>query len=79
VHRVLVNERYIGNNVWNRSSVKLKGPCVKNEPDRWVRAEGAFEAIVSRTQFDAAQNIIRERHRERSRDEKLEPLRDCLL
>jgi NADH:ubiquinone oxidoreductase subunit E len=75
VHRVLVNERYIGNNVWNRSSVKLKGPRVTNEPEKWVRADGAFEAIVSRTQFDAAQNIIRERLRGRSRDEKLEPLR----
>jgi hypothetical protein len=55
--------------------VKLKGPRVKNEPDKWVRADSTFEAIVSRTQFDAAENIIRERLRERSRDEKLEPLR----
>jgi DNA invertase Pin-like site-specific DNA recombinase len=68
VHRVLVNERYIGNNVWNRSSVKLKGARVKNEPDKWVRADSTFEAIVNRTQFDAAQNIIRERLRERSTD-----------
>jgi DNA invertase Pin-like site-specific DNA recombinase len=75
VHRVLVNEKYIGNNVWNRNSVKLKGPRVKNEPNKWIRADGAFEAIVSRTQFEAAQNIIRERVRDRSRDEKLDPLR----
>lgn len=75
VHRVLVNERYIGNNVWNRSSVKLKGPRVENQPDKWIRADGAFEAIVSRKQFDAARNIIRERLRGRSREEMLEPLR----
>jgi DNA invertase Pin-like site-specific DNA recombinase len=75
VHSVLVNEKYIGNNVWNRSSVKLKGPRVLNEPDRWVRADGAFEAIVNSTQFDATQRIIRERSRERSREEKLKPLR----
>jgi hypothetical protein len=60
VHGVLVNEKYIGNNVWNRNSVKLKGPRVLNEPDRWVRADGAFEAIVNRTQFDVAQRIIRD-------------------
>jgi DNA invertase Pin-like site-specific DNA recombinase len=75
IHRVLVNERYIGNNVWNRSSVKLKGVRVENEPDKWVRADGAFQAIVSRAQFDAARRKIRERLRDRSKDEKLEPLR----
>jgi DNA invertase Pin-like site-specific DNA recombinase/NADH:ubiquinone oxidoreductase subunit E len=75
IHRVLVNERYVGNNVWNRSSVKLKGIRVENEPDKWVRADGAFQAIVSRAQFDAAQVKIRERLRERSKDEKLAPLR----
>jgi recombinase len=72
---VLVNERYIGNNVWNRSSVKLKGPRVENQPEKWIRVDGAFEAIVSPKQFDEAQNIIRERLRGRSKEEKLEPLR----
>ena len=75
VHRVLVNEKYIGNNVWNRCSVKLKGPRVENEPDKWVRADGAFQAIIRRAQFDAAQKRIRERLRDRSREDKLEPLR----
>jgi hypothetical protein len=72
---VLVNERYIGNNVWNRSSVKLKGPRVENQPEKWIRVDGAFEAIVSPKQFDEAQNIIRERLRGRLKEEKLEPLR----
>jgi DNA invertase Pin-like site-specific DNA recombinase len=74
VHSVLVNEKYVGNNIWNRCSVKLKGPRVENEPDKWVRADGAFQAIISRPQFDAAQTKIRERLRDRSREEKLEPL-----
>jgi DNA invertase Pin-like site-specific DNA recombinase len=72
VHRVLVNEKYIGSNIWNKCSVKLKGPRVSNGPDKWVRADGAFAAIVDRTKFDAAQTIIRER----SIDEKLDPLRE---
>jgi DNA invertase Pin-like site-specific DNA recombinase len=75
VHSVLVNEKYIGNSVWNRCSVKLKGPRVENHPDKWIRADGAFQAIVSRAQFEAARTKIRERLRGRSRDEKLEPLR----
>ncbi len=78
IHRVLVNEKYIGNNIWNKCSVKLKGPRVSNKPDKWIRADGAFEAIVSRTQFAEAQTIIRERFRERSIDEKLDPLRRLL-
>ena len=48
VHQVLINEKYIGNNVWNRGSFKLKKKRVRNNPDMWIRAEGAFEPIVDR-------------------------------
>ncbi len=58
VHQILINEKYIGNNVWNRISFKLKRKRVRNSPDMWIRAEGAFEPIVDRTLFDAAQAII---------------------
>jgi hypothetical protein len=40
---VLTNEKYVGNNVYNRVSFKLKKKRVVNEPDMWVRADGAFE------------------------------------
>lgn len=61
VHQVLINEKYVGNNVWNRSSFKLKRKHVFNSPEMWVRSNGAFEAIVDRQLFDAAQAIIAER------------------
>jgi DNA invertase Pin-like site-specific DNA recombinase len=32
VHQVLINEKYIGNNVWNRGSFKLKRKRVRNDP-----------------------------------------------
>ncbi len=48
VHQVLTNEKYIGNNVYNRTSFKLKKKHVQNPPDMWFRAEGAFEAVVNR-------------------------------
>lgn len=48
VHQVLINEKYIGNNVWNRTSFKLKQEHTRNQPNQWVRADGAFQAIVSR-------------------------------
>jgi DNA invertase Pin-like site-specific DNA recombinase len=46
VRTVLTNEKYIGNNVYNRQSFKLKRKRVKNPPEEWVRKDNAFEAIV---------------------------------
>jgi DNA invertase Pin-like site-specific DNA recombinase len=74
-HQVLINEKYIGNNVWNRSSFKLKEKHVRNSPDLWVRADDAFEPIVDRSQFDAAQEIIRARSHRLSDEEMLGVLR----
>ena len=48
VHQVLTNEKYIGNNVYNRMSFKLKKKRVINPPEMWVRREGAFEQSSSR-------------------------------
>ena len=42
-------------------SFKLKKKRVRNSPDMWIRADGAFEPIVDRALFEAAQAIIRER------------------
>jgi DNA invertase Pin-like site-specific DNA recombinase len=78
VHQVLTNEKYIGNNVWNRGSFKLKRKRVRNSPDMWIRAEGVFESIVDRSLFDAAQAIIRERSYKLSNEEMLEALQRLL-
>ena len=42
VHQILTNEKYIGNNVYHRTSCKLKKKHVNNPPDKWIRADGAF-------------------------------------
>ena len=47
VHQVLTNEKYIGNNVFNRTSNKLKIRHTVNAREEWVRADGVFEPIVS--------------------------------
>jgi hypothetical protein len=44
----------------------------------WIRAERAFEAVVDRSLFDAAQAIIRERSRKLSDQEMLTALRQLL-
>jgi len=74
VHQVLTNEKYIGNNVYNRVSFKLKAKRVYNPPDAWVRAEGAFPNIVDRDFFDAAQRIIQRRSRRFSDQDLLDHL-----
>lgn len=78
VHQVLINEKYIGNNVWNRSSCKLKTGHVKNKPSDWVRANGVFEPIVDKGLFHAAQTIIAQRSYRLSDEEMLEALRHLL-
>ncbi len=75
VHQVLINEKYIGNNVWNRVSFKLKKKRVRNHPDMWIRSEGAFPALVERQLFDAAQTIIHARSFRMSDMEMLDVLR----
>ena len=75
VHQVLTNEKYIGNNVFNRQSFKLKKKRVVNSPDMWIRADGAFEGIVDPQDFFTAQGIIRERNRRFSDEEMLGRLR----
>lgn len=58
VRTVLTNEKHIGNNVYNRSSFKLKKLHVENPHDMWVRGEGAFEGIVPLEFFLTAREII---------------------
>jgi DNA invertase Pin-like site-specific DNA recombinase len=78
VHQILINEKYIGNNVWNRSSCKLKGRRVYNPPERWVRHDEAFEPIVDGDIFHAAQAIISDRCKRYSDEELLDLLRGLL-
>ena len=78
VHQVLTNEKYIGNNVYNRHSYKLKENHKDNPQDEWVRADGAFEAIADPQLFFTAQGMIRERNRRFSNDEMLDRLRGLL-
>jgi DNA invertase Pin-like site-specific DNA recombinase len=78
VHQVLINEKYIGNNVWNLGSFKLKRKRVRNSPEMWIRAEGAFDPIVDQSLFEAAQKIIRERSHKLSNEEMIALLQRLL-
>lgn len=63
IHQVLTNEKYIGNNVYNRTSFKLKQRRVRNTPDMWVRCDRAFTAIIPLERFQRAREIIAARSR----------------
>ena len=78
VHQILSNEKYAGNNVYNRVSFKLKQKRVVNPPGMWIRAEGVFEPVVEADFFDAAQTIIAERARRLSDDDLLNMLAELL-
>jgi hypothetical protein len=71
VHQILSNEKYIGNNVFNRTSFKLKKKRVRNPPKMWIRANDAFEGIIDPEMFYTAQGIIMERNRRFSDEEML--------
>jgi DNA invertase Pin-like site-specific DNA recombinase len=78
VHQVLTNEKYIGNNVYNRTSFKLKKKHVHNPTDMWVRADGVFQSVVSPEAFFRAQGIIQERTRRLSDEDMLARLKTLM-
>jgi len=78
VRQLLSNEKYIGNNIWNRNSFKLKQHHVRNDPHNWVRSKGAFEAIVDAGLFAAARAIFTARAQRYTNEEMLNGLRDAL-
>jgi DNA invertase Pin-like site-specific DNA recombinase len=78
VHQVLTNEKYIGNNVYHRTSFKLKRKHIENPPDKWVRANGVFEGIIEPELFFKAREIILARSQKLTDEEMLAKLRGLL-
>ncbi len=75
VREVLTNEKYIGNNLFNRRSGKLKSKPKANPESEWVRKEGAFPPVVDIERFYTGQKLIQERHKKVSDIELLENLK----
>ena len=75
VREVLTNEKYIGNNLFNRTSSKLKSKIVPNPESAWVRKEGAFDPLVDHERFYIVQGIYRERNKKITNDELLHGLK----
>jgi DNA invertase Pin-like site-specific DNA recombinase len=78
VSRMLQNENYVGNLVYNRESYKLGTKKVSNPPDKWVRCERCIEPMVDPNVFQRIQHILRDRRIEISEGEMLSRLRRTL-
>ncbi len=78
VHQVLTNPKYIGANIYNRRSFKLKHKRVKNPAQMWIWRDEAFEALVDTALFERARAIINARHVHLSDEELLARLRSLL-
>lgn len=78
VHQVLTSDKYIGNNVFNKISFKLKQRRVVNPREMWIRAEGAYPAIVDAALFMRAREIVDARSCHLSDQELLDALQALL-
>jgi DNA invertase Pin-like site-specific DNA recombinase len=75
VHEILTNLKYIGTNVTNRHSCKLRGRDVRNPPEMWVRRENAFAPLISVEMFQKAQDVAAQRSKRYTDEELLDALR----
>ncbi|HAW3720993.1 TPA: recombinase family protein [Escherichia coli] len=77
-HQILTNEKYIGNNIYNKTSSKLKSRLVKNPKNEWVRCDKAYKPIISKKKYNKAQEIIQLRSVHLTNEELLEKLKQKL-
>ena len=75
VHQILVNHKYIGSNVFNRRSAKLRQKTIVNPADLWIRKDGAFKGIVPVAKFLQAQKVVQSRSYHLSDEQMLDHLR----
>jgi DNA invertase Pin-like site-specific DNA recombinase len=80
VRGMVTNPKYIGANVTNRLSAKLRArQRVSNPPEMWIRRDNAFQALVDPELFRQA-GVLADSRSERLNDEQLlERLRELLV
>ena len=78
VRHMVTNPMYIGANVTNRLSAKLRGRRVNNPPEIWVRKDNAFEAVVDPDLYRQAVEEAQSRSTLQTDDQLIERLRECL-
>ena len=79
VRGILTNPKYKGTSVYNRRRSRLSARVRANAETEWIVVPNAIEAIVDPVTFEAAQEIIRNRHWNLSNEQVLDALRTILL
>jgi DNA invertase Pin-like site-specific DNA recombinase len=75
---LLRSPKYIGSNVYNRRSFKLRQKRLRNPPEMWISRHDAFEPVIPKDVFELAQRIVAERSKRYSDDDLLSFLRMLL-
>ncbi|HWZ30388.1 MAG TPA: recombinase family protein [Bryobacteraceae bacterium] len=78
IRDMVTNPKYIGSNVSNRLSGKLRTLRTKNPPEMWIRLDNAFEAIVEPSVFKKAETVVAARGHLLTDEYLLQALRDYL-
>lgn len=60
---LLSSPKYVGDNVFNRVSRKLKDKTTRNPESMWVRHDQAFRGLVTRERFDYVATLRKQRGR----------------
>ncbi|MCX4150770.1 MULTISPECIES: recombinase family protein [Paraburkholderia] len=76
--QILRNEKYIGTNVYSRTSSKLDAPWEQLPEAEWIRVAGAFEPVIGAQLFGAVQHKLARIRQTPSRDEILSGLRKVM-
>ncbi|MCZ5510192.1 recombinase family protein [Escherichia coli] len=78
IHQILTNEKYIGNNIYNKTSSKLKSRLVKNPKMNGLDATRHINPLFQRKKYNKAQEIIQLRSVHLTNEELLEKLKQKL-
>jgi len=58
LYAVLTNPKYIGCNIWNRRTQRMRTPLRLVEPQYWIKKPHSFPPIVDKETFDRAQATL---------------------
>jgi len=78
VHQILSHPKYVGCNVFGRTSQKLGALSVRTSKSEWILTPSAFTPVVDEATFDEAQHLLLERTINKSDEELLNALRSLL-
>jgi len=78
VKSILINPKYLGTMIYNRTTERLSTPKRKNPPSDWIIKEQAFTPIIDRRTYERAQRRIQSNIRVHKDDYLEESLRRAL-